>query len=148
MYNIEIQNLNLQNAQGRVLGAIENLCDSFGLEDQFGVLSYGMHELVSLMERTFENQNDEFAINFYIQNDRVSVQVLAPKSLGDIARMLETATYEDAETAAFIVSQLTDSRELRNDGKELWLDIMVTPTFPVADRAEILAHHTVKQLQR
>ena len=147
MYNIEIQNLNLQNAQGRVLGAIENLCDSFGLEDQFGVLSYGMHELVSLMERTFENQNDEFAINFYIQNDRVSVQVLAPKSLGDIARMLETATYEDAETAAFIVSQLTDSRELRNDGRELWLDIMVTPTFPVADRAEILAHHTVKQLQ-
>ena len=147
MYNIEIQNLNLQNAQGRVLGAIENLCDSFGLEDQFGVLSYGMHELVSLMERTFENQNDEFAINFYIQNDRVSVQVLAPKSLGDIARMLETATYEDAETAGFIVSQLTDSRELRNDGKELWLDIMVTPTFPVADRAEILAHNTVKQLQ-
>ena len=147
MYNIEIQNLNLQNAQGRVLGAIENLCDSFGLEDQFGVLSYGMHELVSLMERTFENQNDEFAINFYIQNDRVSVQVLAPKSLGDIARMLETATYEDAETAAFIVSQLTDSRELRNDGRELWLDIMVTPTLPVADRAEILAHHTVKQLQ-
>lgn len=147
MYTIEIQNLNLQNAQGRVLGAIENLCDTFGLEEQFGVLSYGMHELVSLMERTFENQNDEFAINFYIQNDRVSVQVLAPKSLGDIARMLETATFEDPETAAFIVSQLTDSRELRNDGKELWLDIMVTPTFPVADRAEILAHHTIKQLQ-
>ena len=147
MYTIELQNLNLQNAQGRVLGAIENLCDTFGLEEQFGVLSYGMHELVSLMERTFENQNDEFAINFYIQNDRVSVQVLAPKSLGDIARMLETATFEDPETAAFIVSQLTDTRELRNDGRELWLDIMVTPTFPVADRAEILAHHTVKQLQ-
>lgn len=147
MYTIEIQNLNLQNAQGRVLGAIENLCDTFGLEEQFGVLSYGMHELVSLMERTFENQNDEFAINFYIQNDRVSVQVLAPKSLGDIARMLDTATFEDAETAAFIVSQLTDTCELRNDGKELWLDIMVTPTFPVADRAEILAHHTIKQLQ-
>lgn len=147
MYTIEIQNLNLQNAQGRVLGAIENLCDTFGLEEQFGVLSYGMHELVSLMERTFENQNDEFAINFYIQNDRVSVQVLAPKSLGDIARMLDTATFEDPETAAFIVSQLTDTRELRNDGRELWLDIMVTPTFPVADRAEILAHHTVKQLQ-
>ena len=147
MYTIEIQNLNLQNAQGRVLGAIENLCDTFGLEEQFGFLSYGMHELVSLMERTFENQNDEFAINFYIQNDRVSVQVLAPKSLGDIARMLDTATFEDPETAAFIVSQLTDTRELRNDGRELWLDIMVTPTFPVADRAEILAHHTVKQLQ-
>lgn len=147
MYTIEIQNLNLQNAQSRVLGAIENLCDSFGLEDQFGVLSYGMHELVSLMERTFESQNEEFAINFYIQNDRVSVQVLAPKSLGDIARMLDTATFEDPETAAFIVSQLTDTRELRNDGRELWLDIMVTPTFPVADRAEILAHHTVKQLQ-
>ena len=148
MYTIEIQNLNLQNAQGRVLGAVENLCDTFGLEEQFGVLSYGMHELVSLMERTFENQNDEFAINFYIQSDRVSVQVLAPQSLGDIARMIDTATYEDAETAGFIVSQLTDSRELRNDGRELWLDIMVTPTFPVADRAEILAHHTVKQLQR
>ena len=147
MYTIEIQNLNLQNAQGRVLGAIENLCDSFGLEEQFGVLSYGMHELVSLMERTFENQNDEFAINLYIQNDRVSVQVLAPQSLGDIARMIDTSTYEDAETAGFIVSQLTDSRELRNDGRELWLDIMVTPTFPVADRAEILAHNTVKQLQ-
>ena len=147
MYTIEIQNLNLQNAQGRVLGAIENLCDSFGLEEQFGVLSYGMHELIALMERSFENQNDEFAINFYIKNDRVSVQVLAPKSLSDITRMLDTATFEDAETAAFIVSQLTDSRELRNDGKELWLDIMVTPTFPVADRAEILARNTVKQLQ-
>jgi len=147
MYTIEIQNLNLQNAQGRVLGAVENLCDSFGLEDQFGVLSYGMHELISLIERSVEDQHYEFSVNFYIQSDRVSVQVLAPKSLGDIARMLETATFEDAETAAFIVSQLTDTRELRNDGRELWLDIMVTPTFPVADRAEILAHHTVKQLQ-
>ena len=75
------------------------------------------------------------------------MQVLAPQSLGDIARMIDSATYEDAETAGFIVSQLTDSRELRNDGRELWLDIMVTPTFPVADRAEILAHNTVKQLQ-
>ena len=147
MYTIEIQNLNLQNAQGRVLGAVENLCDTFGLEDQFGVLSYGMHELISLIERSVEDQHYEFSINFYIQNDRVSVQVLAPQSLGDIARMLETATFEDAETVAFIVSQLTDTRELRNDGRELWLDIMVTPTFPVADRAEILAHHTVKQLQ-
>lgn len=148
MYTIEIQNLNLQNAQGRVLGAVENLCDTFGLEEQFGVLSYGMHELISLIERSVEDQHYEFSVNFYIQNDRVSVQVLAPQSLGDIARMIDTATYEDAETAGFIVSQLTDSRELRNDGRELWLDIMVTPTLPVADRAEILAHNTVKQLQR
>lgn len=144
MYNIELQNLTLQDAQNRILGAVENLCDSFHLDEQFGTISYGMHELMSLVERCSDSQYSNFTVNFYVESDRISVQLLNFKNLAEVTRMLDNASFNDADTAAFTVSCLTDKHELRNEGTELWLDIMVTPTFDTIDRAAILQQSTKK----
>lgn len=145
MYNIELQRINLQNAQTEVLRVCENICDSFKLEEQFGVISFGMHELVSLLERSSEDQDALFTINFYIQNDRISVQVLNHTGLGDVAGWIANAQLEDADSTAFTVKNLTDSCELRNDSRELWLDMMVTPTLNVIDRSGILQQEAIRK---
>lgn len=144
MYNIELQNLTLQDAQNRILGAVENICDSFHLDEQFGTISYGMHELMSLVERCSETQFTNFTVNFYVESDRISVQLLNFNSLTEVAQMIDNASFNDADTAAFTVACLTDKHELRNNGQELWFDIMVTPTFDTIDRAAILQQNTKK----
>lgn len=144
MYNIELQNLTLQNVQNRILGAVENLCNSFHLDEQFGTISYGMHELMSLVERCSNTQFTNFTVNFYVENDRISVQLLNFNSLAEVAQMIDKASFNDADTAAFTVACLTDKHELRNNGQELWFDIMVTPTFDTIDRAAILQQNTKK----
>ncbi|MCQ2279398.1 MAG: hypothetical protein MJZ49_01180 [Bacteroidales bacterium] len=144
MYNIELQNLTLQDAQNRILGAVENICDSFHLDEQFGTISYGMHELMSLVERCSETQFTNFTVNFYVESDRISVQLLNFNSLTEVAQMIDKASFNDADTAAFTVACLTDKHELRNNGQELWFDIMVTPTFDTVDRAAILQQNTKK----
>lgn len=144
MYNIELQNLSLPDAQNRILGAVENLCDSFHLDEQFGTISYGMHELMSLVERCSNTQFTNFTVNFYVENDRISVQLLNFNNLTEVARFIDKASFNDADTAAFTVACLTDKHELRNNGQELWFDIMVTPTFDTIDRAAILQQNTKK----
>lgn len=144
MYNIELQNLSLPDAQNRILGAVENLCDSFHLDEQFGTISYGMHELMSLVERCSDTQFTNFTVNFYVENDRISVQLLNFNSLAEVAQMIDKASFNDADTAAFTVACLTDKHELRNNGQELWFDIIVTPTFDTIDRAAILQQNTKK----
>lgn len=144
MYNIELQNLTLQDAQNRILGAVENLCDTFHLDEQFGTISYGMHELMSLVERCSDTQYGNFSVNFYVENDRVSVQLLNFCNLTEVASMIDKSSFNDADTAAFTVACLTDKHELRNEGKELWFDIMVTPLFDTVDRAAILQENTKK----
>lgn len=144
MYNIELQNLSLPDAQNRILGAVENLCDSFHLDEQFGTISYGMHELMSLVERCSDTQFNDFTVNFYVESDRISVQLLNFNSLAEVAQLIDKASFNDADTAAFTVACLTDKHELRNNGQELWFDIMVTPTFDTIDRAAILQQNTKK----
>lgn len=144
MYTIELQHLTLHTAQNSVLGAIENICDSFHLEEQFGVISYAMHELLSVMECCSDNQDAEFSVNLYVENDRISTQVLDFKNMEEVSARIDRATMDDADTAAYTVGCLTDNHELRNNGAELWLDIMVTPTFDAVDRAGILHQQTVK----
>ncbi|MCQ2263125.1 MAG: hypothetical protein MJZ70_02470 [Bacteroidales bacterium] len=144
MYNIELSNLTLAEAQNRILGAVENICDTYHLDEQFGTISYGMHELVSLLERCSDSQEKEFTVNFYIEQDRLSVQVLNADHLNEVYQQLEKATLNDADTTAFTVNALTDSYELKDNGNELWLDIMAAPTFDTINRAEILKKETIR----
>ena len=143
MYTTELQHLTLHTAQNSVLGAIENICDSFHLEDQFGVISYAMHELLSVMERCSDNQDAEFSVNLYVENDRISAQILDFQNITEVAARINNSTMNDTDTAAYTVGCLTDCHELRHNNEELWLDMMVTPTFDTFDRASILHQQTV-----
>jgi len=147
MYSIELKDLTLSDAQNRVLQAVENICDTYHLEEQFGIISYGMYELVTMVEHCAGRDDATFTVNFYIHNDRISVQLSGAEGLSEINRLMTEATFEDAKTEAFTVACLTDSHEGRADGKELWLDILASPTFDTPSRAEVSQQESVRTLQ-
>ncbi|MBO4645062.1 MAG: hypothetical protein J5642_00935 [Bacteroidales bacterium] len=143
MYNIELQHLTIQNAEAEMLKAVENICDSFGLENQFGIFSYAMHELLSMMEGCCEDQDQHFSINFYVESDRISVQIVDFQNIEEVEQQLSSASLNQTETSAYTVATLSDGHELRHEGEELWLDFMATPTFQAVDRAAILHRENV-----
>lgn len=145
MYNIELKHITLENAQNEILKATENICSTFQLEEQFGVISYGLHELVSLIERCSDNQDATFSVNFYIEAEKISVQITDCAVLSDVSAMITRATLEDAETEAYTVGCLMDSFELRDGGRELWLDIAVHSTFGTIDRAAVLQQEQIRK---
>ena len=145
MYNIELKHITLENAQAEILKASENICSTFQLEEQFGVISFGLHELVSLIERCSDNQDATFSVNFYIEAEKISVQITDCQVLNEVSAMITKATLDDADTTAYTVGCLMDSCELRDGGRELWLDIAVHSTFGTIDRAAVLQHEQVKK---
>lgn len=145
MYNIELKHITLQNAQTEVLKATENICETFQLEEQFGVISYGMHELVSLIERTSDNQDITFTINFFIEGEKIAIQVSDCQSVGEVYHRITKSSLEDADTTAYTVGCLTDQCELRDGGNVLWLEIEVHPTYSTVNRAEVLQQQAVQK---
>lgn len=146
MYNIELQRLTLEDAQTRALGAVENLCDKFHLENQFGVISAAANLLISLLERCTNDQDEEFTLNFYVESENLSIQLISYQNLNEVYQLIKNSTLEDSDSAAYSFSLLTDNVELRNEN-ELWTDIAVSPQFDTADRAAILKQEEVRTKQ-
>lgn len=143
MYNIELPHLTIENAQNEALRAAENICSNFHLEAHFGTLSYAMHELLALMERYCDDQSNAFDINFYIEQDTVSIQIVNYQNFKEIERCLRSATIDDSDTSAYTVTCLTDRFEFRDNYREMWVELMLNADIETIDRAQILAQETV-----
>jgi len=142
MYNIELKNITLETAQTSVLQTVENICDQFKMENHFGTISTALHEMLSLMERFSEDIEAPFTVNFYVEQEKVSVQVLNYRQWEEVQRALDTCSVNDADATAFTAKTLLDVVEFRDNA--LWMEINATATADQPDRAQILHEQTVK----
>lgn len=142
MFNVELKNITLVTAQTEVLQAVENICDQFKMENHFGTISTALHEMLSLMERFSADAEAPFTINFFVEAEKVSVQVLNYRQWEDVQRALETCSVDDADAAAFTARTLLDTVEFRDNG--IWMEIAAYATADQPDRAQILHTETVK----
>ena len=142
MYNVELKNITLETAQTDVLQVVENICDQFRMENHFGTISTALHEMLSLMERFSEDADAPFSINFFVEAEKVSVQVLNYRQWEDVQRALETCSVNDADATAFTAKTLLDVVEFRDNG--IWMEIAAYATENQPDRAQILHTETVK----
>ena len=142
MYNVELKNITLETAQTDVLQIVENICDQFRMENHFGTISTALHEMLSLMERFSEDADAPFSINFFVEAEKVSVQVLNYRQWEDVQRALETCSVNDADATAFTAKTLLDVVEFRDNG--IWMEIAAYATENQPDRAQILHTETVK----
>lgn len=142
MYNIELKNITLETAQTTVLQTIENICDQFRMENHFGTISTGLHEMLSLMERFSDDVESPFTISFFVEAEKVSVQVLNYRQWEEVQHALETCSVNDADTTAFTAKTLLDTVEFRDNA--IWMEINATAIVEQPDRAQILHTETVK----
>ena len=142
MYNIELKNITLENAQTSVLQAVENICDQFRMENHFGTISTALHEMLTLMERFSEDIETPFTVNFFVESEKVAVQVLNYQQWADVQRALDTCSVEDADATAFTAKTLLDTVEFRDNG--IWMEIEAYATADQPNRAQILHTETVK----
>ena len=98
--------------------------------------------MLSLMERFSDDVEAPFTVNFFVEAEKVSVQVLNYRQWQDVQRALDTCSVEDADTTAFTVQSLMDTVEFRDNG--IWMEIEAHATEDQPDRAQILHTETVK----
>lgn len=146
MYNTELKNITLETAQNDVLQVVENICDQFGMENHFGTISTALHEIISLMERFSNDAEAPFTINFYVESEKISVQILNYRQNGDVQHALETCSVNDADATAFTAKSLLDKVEFQD--KSMWMEIAATVCADQPDRAQILHDETVKNTQK
>ena len=146
MYNIELQRITLETAQTDVLQAVENICDQFKMENHFGTISMALHEVISLMERFSNDAEAPFTVNFYVEEEKVSVQILNYRQWEDVQRAFDTCSVNDADATAFTAKTLLDKVEFREN--TIWMEIDAAATADQPDRAQILHNETVKAEQK
>ncbi|MBQ7734477.1 MAG: hypothetical protein IJT61_00890 [Bacteroidales bacterium] len=144
MYNIELKNITLETAQTSVLQTVENICDQFRMENHFGTISTALHEMLSLIERFSDDAEAPFNVNFFVEAEKVSVQVLNYRQWEEVQRALETCSVNDADATAFTAKTLLDNVEFRDKG--IWMEIAASATEDQPDRAQILHTETVKTI--
>ena len=142
MYNIELKNITLETAQTVVLQSVENICDEFRMENHFGTISTALHEVLSLMERFCDDAEAPFTVNFYVEAEKVSVQILNYRQWEEVQRALDTCSVNDTDATAFTAKTLMDAIEFRDNN--IWMEINATATTDQPDRAQILHTETVK----
>lgn len=142
MYNTELKDTTLEIVQSAVLQIVENICDQFQMGNHFGTISTALHELLSLMERFCDDAEAPFTINFFVEAEKVSIQILNYKQWEDVQRALDTCSVEDADRSAFTAKSLADTIEFRDNG--IWMEIAAFATEDQPDRAQILHTETVK----
>ncbi len=145
MYNVELKGLTLQNAQTKILQTVEDICDQFHIENDFGTISSATNNLLSLMERYSDDQDATFTINFFVDSKKVSIQLLNYDHLKDVQRAFETCSLNDSDTEAFTAKTLIDNFEFSEEG--LWMEIVAASLVEQPDRAQILHHETVTKKQ-
>ena len=128
MFNFELNDLHADNLQSETLRMLENISEEFQLENDFGVISMTMHELISQILILSVDKNFESTLNFFVDAGELSVQIHHSESLTSLKNIFESVDINH-NTSPFIIAQLSDQIEFNNEDQDITVSFHVKPNL-------------------
>jgi len=140
MYHLELKQLHADNAVSEALRTIETICDEYRLEEQFGILSLSVIEMLTQMMTASSDGTPEINIDFFIENSIVTVHIQNNQSISVLAKQLQSPLAVDTDNSLHAILRLVDKLTFKEDENEVILEYFLRPqpTAPVAERAETI----------
>lgn len=145
MYSLELKQVSREDVIKETLNAIETICETYRLENQLGIFTFSMTELLTHILQSIENQDVEFDIGFFIDTRAVVVRIQLEESMQTLQQQL-TSTI-DVESPFFTIRHLTDKIEFHHDARELSIEFTVNPqpTTLAEERTSNIIEQSVKE---
>jgi|BioPla2DNA2_1021312.scaffolds.fasta_scaffold04280_5 hypothetical protein len=129
MYNFELKQLDATAAITETLNVIENFCETYKLENDFGTISLAMNDLLILIIENSDSKNLELAINFNLNNQQLAIQITSNQTLDNIMPALSNASPENNDQNIFVIKQLIDNISFDAENNQLLVEFDVKPQF-------------------
>ncbi len=129
MYNFELKQLDATAAITETLNVIENFCETYKLENDFGTISLAMNDLLILIIENSDSKNLELAINFNLNNQQLAIQITSNQTLDNIMPALSNASPENNDQNIFVIKQLIDNISFDAENSQLLVEFDVKPQF-------------------
>ncbi len=129
MYNFELKQLDATAAITETLNVIENFCETYKLENDFGTISLAMNDLLILIIENSDSENLELAINFNLNNQQLAIQITSNQTLDNIMPALSNASPENNDQNIFVIKQLIDNISFDAENNQLLVEFDVKPQF-------------------
>lgn len=129
MYNFELKQLDATAAITETLNVIENFCETYKLENDFGTISLAMNDLLILIIENSDSENLELAINFNLNNQQLAIQITSNQTLDNIMPTLSNASPENNDQNIFVIKQLIDNISFDAENSQLLVEFDVKPQF-------------------
>jgi len=129
MYNFELKQLDATAAITETLNVIENFCETYKLENDFGTISLAMNDLLILIIENSDSENLELTINFNLNNQQLAIQITSNQTLDNIMPALSNASPENNDQNIFVIKQLIDNISFDAENNQLLVEFDVKPQF-------------------
>lgn len=129
MYNFELKQLDATAAITETLNVIENFCETYKLENDFGTISLAMNDLLILIIENSDSENLELTINFNLNNQQLAIQITSNQTLDNIMPALSNASPENNDQNIFVIKQLIDNISFDAENSQLLVEFDVKPQF-------------------
>lgn len=129
MYNFELKQLDATTAITETLKVIEDFCEAYKLENDFGTISLATNDLLVLIIEKSDSKNLELDINFNLNNQQLTIQIISNQPLNHIVPSLVKASLENKDHTIFVINQLIDNIKLDVENNQLLIDFDVKPQF-------------------
>lgn len=126
MINIEFTHLNAENALTTALGAIENICDEYSIQNHFGTISLAVTETLKQIFECAHSSDTEVDLNFHICNKNVAAEFHCDTALTQIHD--EVAKQDGACDEIFTIMRLADNITFSGDN-DMLIEFAVQPHF-------------------
>lgn len=145
MYQFEL-NLDRATAATKSLQLTEEICDQFRLHNNSGTIIFAIDVLI---EKMLEELPGEFNAKLVadIEKNGVSFTLHTEQPLLALKAGIEQATLLNDDSNCFIISNLADFVEFRNNDREVYLEFCAKPKMisDFNERTDILQHATLVQ---
>ena len=123
MYRFELKNIDNQSISTEVLQVIENICDEFGLGNDFGIISTAMQQLLDLIDTYAHGAEDQFSAVFTVDSQRLIVSMQHNLAMPNF----EKEVLQSESDEAMILDRLTDTVECLDEGKQFCVAFDIHP---------------------
>lgn len=123
MYRFELNNIDSQSVSTEMLQVIENICDEFGLNNDFGIISTAMQQLIDLIEAHTHQAQDSYSMVFTVDSQRLIVSMQHKLAMPQF----EKEVLQSESDEAMILDRLTDTIECLNEGREFCVAFDIHP---------------------
>ena len=136
MYRFEINRIDNEHVGKEMLQTIENICEEFGMENDFGIISTAMQQLVDLIGAYTQDAPNHYSMVFTVDNQRLVSTVQQEIAMPAFEQSVLRADSDGAQ----ILARLADSIECSEDGRQLGLEFEINPQqTPASQGSENLA---------
>lgn len=146
MYQFELNHISNQEISREILSMIENLCDEFHLENDFGIISTSLQQLIEMIGTYTHHSDNTFSVTMTVDDNSFIVAIQQQWAMPGFDAHLQDMDNDEV----MMLTRLVDRIECQDEGRQLSLEyeIHTSTTHSAANDHSIAEERQMTLLEK